>query len=339
MQAGPTVSALILVPTLRHAEKRGVKPALLLKRVGLMESDLEAAGTRIPFGQFEALTRYAAEMTGDACLGLHVAEHFSTGALGILGFVLMNCRTLVEAMDKYCRYQRVTGEGIITGMERAPGSLTIRFDFFEGCPAPNRQLMEGMAASALGMLKALSGEPIRPTRVDLASAAPGPDLAGEYDRIFGCPIFFDRAFDALTFSEALLGTRVLQPSRELLALFETHTVEHLRKMDEKLIYAKRVGEECARMLHGDVPNIEAVARKLAMSPRNLQLKLREEGTSYRETLDRVRMDLALGQLKNRQVTVAEVAYLLGFSEPSVFHRSFKRWTGTTPRDFRQSLRA
>jgi AraC-like DNA-binding protein len=110
-------------------------------------------------------------------------------------------------------------------------------------------------------------------------------------------------------------------------------------MDGKLIYAKRVGEECARMLHGEVPNIEAVARKLAMSPRNLQLKLREEGTSYRETLDRVRMDMALGHLKNRHVTVAEVAYLLGFSEPSVFHRSFKRWTGTTPRDFRQSLPA
>lgn len=336
MQAGPTVSVLILVPTLRHAEKMGIKPALLLKRVGLMEADLETAETRIPFGQFEALTRYAAEMTGDACLGLHVAEHFSTGALGILGFVLMNCRTLGEAVEKYCRYQRMTGEGIKTGMESDSGRVVIRFDFHEGCTVPNRHLMEGMAASALGMLKALSGEPIRPSRVDLASAEPGPDAKDEYERIFGCPTLFHRPFDAMTFSETLLGTRILQPSRELLALFETHTVDHLRKMDERLVYAKRVGEECSRMLHGEVPNIDAVARKLAMSPRNLQLKLREEGTSYRETLDRVRMDLALGHLKDRRVTVAEVAYLLGFSEPSVFHRSFKRWTGTTPRDFRKS---
>ncbi len=75
---------------------------------------------------------------------------------------------------------------------------------------------------------------------------------------------------------------------------------------------------------------------MAMSPRNLQLKLRQEGTSYRETLDRVRKDMAVGHLKNRHVTVAEVAYLLGFSEPSVFHRTFKRWTGATPRDFRQA---
>jgi AraC-like DNA-binding protein len=338
MQTGPTVSPLILIPTLRHAEKRGVNPAILLKRVGLMEPDLEAAENRIPFAQFEALTRYAAEMTGDACLGLHVAEHFTAGALGILGFVLMNCRTLGESLEKYCRYQRVTGEGIKTRVEKSPGFLTVRFDFYEGCPTPNRHLMEGMAASALGMIKALSGEPIRPIRVESASADPGKD-AGEYARIFGCPVLFDRPFDALTFAESLDGTRVLQPSRELLALFETHTVEHLRKMDDKLVYARKVGEECARMLHGEAPNIEAVARKLAMSPRNLQLKLREEGTSYRETLDRVRMDLALGHLKNRQVTVAEVAYLLGFSEPSVFHRSFKRWTGSTPRDFRQSLRA
>jgi AraC-like DNA-binding protein len=89
------------------------------------------------------------------------------------------------------------------------------------------------------------------------------------------------------------------------------------------------------MLNGEAPKIEAVAQKMSMSPRNMQLKLQQEGTSYRETLDRVSKDLAVGHLKYRQVNVAEVAYLLGFSEPSVFHRSFKRWTGFSPRDFRQ----
>jgi AraC-like DNA-binding protein len=337
MASRPTVSVLILIPTLHHAEKRGIPPSLLLEAVGLAEPDLETADTRIPFEQFNALTRKAEELTGDASLGLHVAEHFSAGALGILGFVLMNCRTVGEALDKYCKYQRMTGEGIVTGYERRNGSGIIRFAFVEGCEDPSRHLMDGMLTSTVAMMGLLSGRPIRPTEVTFA--APKPKDDSEYRRIFQCPVRFARPGTTLVFPEAVFDLRTLQPSRELLALFEMHTVEHLQKQDDKLIYARKVGEECARMLHGEAPNIEAVAQKLAMSPRNLQLKLRQEGTSYRETLDRVRKDMALGHLKNRHVTVSEVAYMLGFSEPSVFHRSFKRWTGSTPRDFRQSLTA
>jgi AraC-like DNA-binding protein len=197
--------------------------------------------------------------------------------------------------------------------------------------------MEGIISGTIDMMSALSGQTIRATEATFTGA--GPEDKSEHEAVFGCPVHFNRPRNSLSFPEAVFACRVTQPSRELLALFETHTVEHLRKLDDKLIYARKVGEEVARMLQGEAPNINVVAQKLAMSPRNLQLKLRQEGTSYRETLDRVRKDLALGHLKNRHTTVAEVAYLLGFSEPSVFHRTFKRWTGSTPRDFRHGLGA
>lgn len=337
MQTGPTVSVLILKPTLRFVEKHGIPSATLLKAVALAESDLETADARIPFAQFEALTRKAAELTGDADMGLHLAEHMAAGSLGILGFVLMNCRSLGEALEKYCSFQRVAGDGIKTGWEMRDGFLTMRFAFFEGCSTPNRHLMEGMLSSALAMLSVLSGKPILPSEVSFTAASPGN--AAEHGRIFRCPVLFNRPHNALIFPESVYEVPVIQPSRDLLALFESHTVDLLQKLDASLVYARKVGEECARMLQGEAPNIDAVARKMSMSPRNLQLKLRQEGTSYRETLDRVRMDMAMGHLKNRQVTVAEVAYLLGFSEPSVFHRTFKRWTGSTPRDFRQGLQS
>lgn len=87
----------------------------------------------------------------------------------------------------------------------------------------------------------------------------------------------------------------------MLALFEQHAVEHVRKLDDKPIYARKVGVEAARMLQGEAP------------------------------------DMVLGHLENRQTTVAEAAYLLGFSEPGVFQRIVKRWTGSTPGDFRLGL--
>ena len=335
MPSGPTVSALILIPTLRHAESRGIAPATLLKAVGMAEPDLEAADARATFHQFETLTRKAAEWTRDEHLGLHVAEHFSAGSLGILGFVLMNCRTLGEALDKYIRYQRMTGDGIRTEADRKKGLWTIRFAFFEGCTAPNRHLMDGMMASTALMMAVLSGKPVKPEEASFRDSAPADE--SEHKRIFRCPLRFKRPQDFLAYPESVADRPIMQPSRDLLALFERHATEHLQKLDEGLVYARKVGEECARLLQGEAPSIEAVAQKMAMSPRNLQLKLRQEGTSYRETLDRVRKDMALGHLKDRHVTVSEVAYLLGFSEPSVFHRSFKRWTGSTPRDFRQTL--
>jgi len=333
MPAGPTVSALIAIPTLRYAESRGITPSQILEPLGLSEADLEGAEARLPFDQYEALTWKAVELTGDPNLGLHVARHMSAGALGILGFVLMNCRTLEEALEKYCRYQRVAGEGIRTTMERQAGEGILRFAFFENGPRECRPIMEGMLSSTLVMMSALCGQPIRATAVSFTAASPGDE--SEHTAVFQSPVHFNRSHNALVFPISVFECRITQPSRELLALFEKHTLDHLRKLDDKMVYARKVSEECARMLQGEVPNIDAVAQKLAMSPRNLQLKLRQEGTSYRETLDQVRKDMAVGHLRSRQTTVAEVAYLLGFSEPSVFHRTFKRWTGSTPRDFRQ----
>ena len=87
-------------------------------------------------------------------------------------------------------------------------------------------------------------------------------------------------------------------------------------------------------MHGEVPSIEALAHNLAISIRHLQRELQAKGTSYQQLLDATRKELALRYLKKPNVTVHDVAFLLGFSEPSAFHRAFKRWTGQTPRTYR-----
>ena len=101
--------------------------------------------------------------------------------------------------------------------------------------------------------------------------------------------------------------------------------------------AERVQRELARQLKGEEPTITTVARSLAVSVRSLQARLREEGTSYQTLLDEVRKELAQQHLKSGRHTVADVAYLLGFSEPSAFSRSFKKWTGLAPQLYRQHV--
>jgi AraC-like DNA-binding protein len=85
-------------------------------------------------------------------------------------------------------------------------------------------------------------------------------------------------------------------------------------------------------------SLAAVSTSLHMSERSLQRRLADEGVTFDALLDELRRELALRYLADEKVAIAEIAYLLGYSEPSAFHRAFKRWTGTTPAEARQQRR-
>jgi AraC-like DNA-binding protein len=91
-------------------------------------------------------------------------------------------------------------------------------------------------------------------------------------------------------------------------------------------------------LNAGHPSLERVAEHLGLSARTLQRKLQDLGTTHNELVDQIRHELATRYLAEKEMAICEVAYLLGFSEPSSFHRAFKRWTGTTPKDYRLRLR-
>jgi len=123
-----------------------------------------------------------------------------------------------------------------------------------------------------------------------------------------------------------------------------------------LVYLDRLAEQARRELSRDDttadgvrrvlwqemaagnPAIGTVAARLGLSGRSLQRRLSEEGTSFKEVLDSFRRGIARRLLSERDVAVYEVAYLLGYSDPSAFHRAFRRWHGDSPRRFRSSQR-
>jgi AraC-like DNA-binding protein len=92
----------------------------------------------------------------------------------------------------------------------------------------------------------------------------------------------------------------------------------------------------AEEFRGGEASLERIADRLGLTPRTLQRKLQELGTSYNDVLDQLRRQLAVRYLREPRMAICEVAYLLGFSEASSFHRAFKRWTGLTPKDFRSN---
>ena len=119
-------------------------------------------------------------------------------------------------------------------------------------------------------------------------------------------------------------------------MLDRHAEELLAKYPPRDSLIDQVRNVIADEFRGGEPSLERIADHLGLTPRTLQRKLQELGTSYNDVLDQMRRQLAERYLREPQMAICEVAYLLGFSESSSFHRAFKRWTGVTPKEFRSN---
>lgn len=344
----PTVSMSVVESLFQTVAERGVSRTALAEAAGIEISRFASPENRVTIEEMERLTVAAEALSGDRNLGLHQGQQVVSGTLSIVGYVMMNCGTLGEAIEKYRAYQRVVGEGIRITVKPEGGSMKpesgdakpegdgVRIEMMpvESHPNRHRHILEGTASATLITMQALSGRAIALRRAEFTH--PEPDETAEHARIFQAPVRFGQAVNALVCDAAVMAYPVRQPNRELLAVFESHAELALAKLGAVETVSSRVRRILIEHLKGESPDIAFVARRLAMSVRSLQQKLKEEHLSYRDLLGDVQCDLAKRYLLNPEVTIGEVAYLLGFSEQSVFQRTFKRRTGMTPKTFRHS---
>lgn len=314
-------------------KKHSIDPADFLKNEGIDPVFLESPDNRINADDFYRILAKAAELTGDRHLGLHMGEIF-TSFPNILGYVMMNCRTLGEAIRKYIKYQNITDTIQKTTIEEQ-ANTRISLVFEKNAALVESTLACYKLAGFVTYGQALTGGKLKPEHiVEVRFNHSEPADSAEYRRIFPCPLLFNARENSLIMRRDSLDTPVINANPSLLTMFEHHAQEVLKNLSQDESYTAKVSRLLVEMLQGDAPRIEMVARELCLSVRSLQDKLKSEGTSYSSLLDRIRKDLAINYIKNKTVTFAEIAYLLGFSEPSVFHRSFKKWTNTTPGQYR-----
>ncbi|MFP2961699.1 helix-turn-helix domain-containing protein [Myxococcus sp. 1LA] len=172
-----------------------------------------------------------------------------------------------------------------------------------------------------------------PLEVSFHHAAP-PDIA-EHRRVFRCEPRFEQPYNGVSVAREALETPLLKADSGLSAVLERHTRELLAKLPQVEGFVERVRAHAAEGLPNGGATNEAIAKRLHMSVRTLNRRMRDEGTSLQDVVDTLRRELALRYLEERRLAIPEVAYLLGFSEASAFHRAFRRWTGTTPAEHRR----
>ena len=334
--AGPTLWARGAAHLLGYAEQRGADRAALLQAAALDPASLSDPDARVPLVAFYELVEVAVNATGDPHLGLGFAGRIDVETFDALGFLVMTSGTFGEALERMLRYQRLWNDGERFTLEIRDDRAHITYTPFGPDRPAHGQVAEMFAFDVLHNGGALCGAPIRALSARFRHA-PAADPA-EKARLLGAPaVFGDPITELVIPAEAL--SLPLPHANEALSRFLDRQVQALA---ERLPVAaaslgNRVRALLAERLH-EGADLDALAARLRMSPRTLQRRLRDEGTSLQDLRDEARRARAAAFLETG-MAVAEVAYLLGYSEPSAFHRAFRRWTGSTPEEFRRAQAA
>lgn len=331
-----TVTIALIRSMIRYAAANGASLADLCRAAGITPDQLASPDHRISGEQTRGAWRLAVEQTGDADFGLHLGEQTQPAVLGLVGYVMLSSSDLRSALEKLLRFTHLLTNGLRGRLwvERGVAhiDLAIADNVANFLHADPRHPMESTAATLVVLARALTGKPL-PAKA-MAFAHPEPLRTSEHRRIFRSTVTFNALLTRLSFDERALGWPVLHAHPTLLASFEGEATAALTRLGQAQTWAARTRQAAADKLKGQVPTMGDVARALQVSPRSLQRSLALEKTRFRVLLDEARSDLARHYLAASQASLTEIAFLLGFSEPSAFHRSFKRWTGQTPQAFR-----
>lgn len=336
MRGLPTISATKISSFLNNFEVYGISVSEVITASGFDCSLLSSPDNRLSGLEAKKIIETAVRLTKDENLGLHQGERLSRGFSNILGYVLMNCSTLGECWTKYCRYEKIIDNTSISNFHIDDGIAAISNTTVDSALESSRQFTDFKIAGTLSYIKLLSNKQLELKEVHFNY--PRPSDISEYERIFQCTILFEKESNALLFEPSQLDISIVEPNEKLLKMFEKNAQELLEWLNIDNTYTHLVSELMLDELSkGNLPSIEAIAQKLFISVRSLQLYLKKEETSYIKLVKEVRKSTAEKYLMDRNISVDEIAFVLGFSETSAFYRAFKLWTGQTPVQFRKSL--
>jgi AraC-like DNA-binding protein len=303
----------------------------VFRRAGLDPTKLRDPDARFPVEGMCRLWRLAVQVTGDPYFGLNAAGFWHPTTMNALGYSWMASDSLRDALTRMTRYGRLVTTVAEMKLEEFDDHFTFRIrPLIARSKVPNEAIDAGLA-TFVTMCRMSYGDDFYPLRV--VTQRPAFSDPTRYLEYFCAPVEFSAPDNILYFSKESLEAHLPTANPRLARINDRVITEYLAQFD-KGSTAMRVRAKLIDLLSAGYVAQRDVADSLHMSLRTLQRKLSEESTSYKDLLDETRRELANQYLRQACLSVSEVTYLLGFSEPSNFARAFKRWTGRTPSEFR-----
>jgi AraC-like DNA-binding protein len=290
-------------------------------------SDGETTTTEQFFTFWQALGE-----TSPPDMGLRLATETQVHEYDVSSLAALHSPDIATALAKIAHYKRLCGPKDLA-IEEVGKEVAIHTTWLHAKRDAPPRLVDASLASELVLLQRGTGRALAPKRLELSRARSDEPMLM---RFFGCPLRFRAKHDALVLDKSALALPFVTHNADLLAALVPGLDAQLSQL-EPGTFVECVAAVVARRMSGERPSVDKVARELSLSPRTLQRRLEELGSSYQAVLDSVRHDTALRLLRASQLEIAEVAFLLGFEELNSFTRAFRGWEGVTPKRWRDSM--
>ena len=315
----------------------GLDAEELALRHDIVWTELCSPNANVTAEQHRGLLSDALRFSEDSGLGLTLGLRRSIATLDQFAYLMMSSATLRASSEAGLKYQnysgRFSGNLIVTSFSEIQGEACYQIDAKPELKSLRLLAIEDLLANIVTTSRWILGKnlPITKLRCDY----PAPPHVERYQAIFQCPVQFDSPTTQLFFDASILDQPLPQSSPQSAALYE--------KLCEEKSIARNQGDVVWRLWQiivedpANPPSLQVAADVLHCSARTLSRKLLDQGWHYQKLVDQVREIHARRYLSDPTLSITHVGQLLGYADSSGFHRAFKKWTGISPKAFREAL--
>jgi len=285
----------------------------------------------VPMSDWQSWLRRVDALEKRPALGLRIAEGISARHFGVVGYAALACGTLAEAMQRMERYHASVYDVNPAKVVPLQDGVAIEWGIERG--KPGALVDETAIASLVQLARDMTGRywPVQ----SVAFVNPAPLSTQPYGDFFGGHVAFNAPVTRLVFDHTYLSLPLRKSDPALLALLDRQAEQLLQQVAALPAVVDAWRRTLVPLIREGQTSLAALAKAHHTSPRSLQRRLAEQGTSFQALLDDTRRHLAERHLLDAKLDLAEIALLLGYSEQSAFTRAFRSWTGLAPAQWRR----
>ncbi|PHR96368.1 MAG: hypothetical protein COA68_15640 [Oceanobacter sp.] len=316
-------------------EASGIDADQVIRDAGIDISLYNRPSQRVPAELMDRFLALAIERSGDATFALSCVNLLNPASYHALGVGLLYSSTLRAFFERFARFfSLITTLYEVNFTEDANGACFSWQPLVKLSPTTLEFDSDAFTALVLKYIRYAIAPDYKPNKVSLSRAS-SADCHAAYDEYFDCEIEYGAKRTGIYVPKNDLDIRLPASNRDLARHNDKVVVEFLERT-AKVDLPARVYSKLIEMLPSGECSRTSVASSLNMSASAFHEKLKNAGTSYQDLLDETRCELAESYIERKEISITEIAYLLGFTDSSNFSRAFKRWNGLSPREFRNT---
>ena len=334
----PSAPVAIAFRLLDEASRQGLNRDELCCGAGFEPAAYSLKLGNLPLPALFALWEATMARLRDPGLPVALAETYQPELYGVLSLLAVTSSDLESALQRVMRFYRLWTNSSWWELRRIDSGVALAFVQPGESRLGERCDREFSLAEMTNAIRWVTGHPCwTPSEVRFAHPRPEASLR-RHEVFFGSGLRFHAPHNELVLRESDLRLPMMRADRLLAAFFERHSGDLLQRVDDAPEEILRVKQAILEQLRRRVPSLQDVSRQLGIGARTLRRRLSEQGRPFKALIDEARAELARQYLEGSRHTIQEISHLLGFSQPSAFHRAFKRWTRESPRRFRVRAR-